>query len=209
MCFWIMAGLVLGGFMSYALRPVPPFNFLRGHRLVRTEDHFDAYELFGDSTELSRKVESELAGLRFKRITEERWPRGRKVEYRSADEETRVFLVSVSDQAQPVSFWIVPVQKQLRLRTFLSDVRSVLTLTRHHCFSPVNACIANMKQIEGAQETWALENPKRTNEIPSDADLFGPHAYIRVKPECPEGGRYIRGYIGEHPHCSVPWHSLE
>jgi len=48
-----------------------------------------------------------------------------------------------------------------------------------------------------------------TNEIPRDADLFGPQAYIRAKPQCPEGGEYTIGKVGEHPRCSNPWHGLE
>src|SRR5437773_2371547 len=95
----ILASLLLAASMSYALRPQPPFSFLQGHRPFRTNDRFDAYELFGDSAEWSRRIESELTGLRFKRITEERWSKGRKVGYRSADESRQVFLVSVSDQA--------------------------------------------------------------------------------------------------------------
>ena len=65
-----------------------------------------AYELFGDSVELSRRIDSELTGQGFKRITEEGWSKGRKVEYQSADEMTQVFQVSEVDQARPVSFWI-------------------------------------------------------------------------------------------------------
>ena len=47
-----------------------------------------------------------------------------------------------------------------------------------------NACIANMKQIEGAKSTWALENKKTGADVPADADLFGvsPSTY-RAWPE--------------------------
>jgi len=214
---WKMRGAILAslllllvGIMSYALRPQPPFNFLQGHRPVRTDDDFHTYELFGGSEALSRRIEDELFFYGVKATTEKRWAKGRKAEFRTADELRHVFLVSETDQTQPLSIWIRLSRARSRLNMITKDILSVLTFTsRNRGYSPVNVCITNMRQIEGAQETWAIENPRRTNEIPSDADLFGPKAYIRVKPECPEGGRYIRGNIGEHPHCSVPWHDME
>jgi hypothetical protein len=73
-----------------------------------------------------------------------------------------------------------------------------------------NSCFANLKQIEGAKATWALENGKTNlNEIPGDSDLFGTSLYIREKPSCPHSGMYTIGNIGEHVRCSIPMHSLE
>src|SRR6185503_6098416 len=54
--------------------------------------------------------------------------------------------------------------------------------------SQKNACIANLKQLEGAKATWALEQKKQNSETPVDSDLIGASAYIRRKPECPSGG---------------------
>ncbi len=53
--------------------------------------------------------------------------------------------------------------------------------------SQANACIANMKQIDGAKATWALEAKKNNTDTPTTADLFGATAYIRVAPVCPSG----------------------
>ena len=53
--------------------------------------------------------------------------------------------------------------------------------------SQTNACIANMKQIEGAKATWALEAKKNNTDTPAAADLFGATQYIRVAPVCPSG----------------------
>ena len=47
-----------------------------------------------------------------------------------------------------------------------------------------SACIANLKQIEGAKATWALENRKINTDVPLTADIFGSSAYIRVAPVC-------------------------
>src|SRR6266700_2177179 len=70
--------------------------------------------------------------------------------------------------------------------------------------SQKNACIANLKQIDGAKSTWALENKKIDTDVPVDADLFGATAYIRVKPECPGTTTpYTLGDVGTSPSCSL------
>lgn len=73
-------------------------------------------------------------------------------------------------------------------------------------FSRKNACITNLKQLDGAKVTWALDNKMTTGATPGDSDLFGLTAYIRAKPECPEGGDdYITtvGTVGTPPTCSL------
>ena len=54
--------------------------------------------------------------------------------------------------------------------------------------SQKNACIANLKQLDGAKATWALEMKKQNTDTPVDTDLIGATSYIRVKPSCPGGG---------------------
>src|SRR5256884_1807213 len=56
--------------------------------------------------------------------------------------------------------------------------------------SQKNACIANLKQIDGAKASWALEQKKLVTDTPTDTDLFGATQYIRDKPGCPGGGDY-------------------
>ena len=72
-----------------------------------------------------------------------------------------------------------------------------------------NVCIANLKQLEGAKATWAIEFNKTTNDIPSDREIFGPTNYIRYKMLCPKGGHYLIGRVGQKPRCSVAGHDLD
>jgi prepilin-type N-terminal cleavage/methylation domain-containing protein len=69
--------------------------------------------------------------------------------------------------------------------------------------SQTNACIANMKQIEGAKATWALENRKSNTDTPATTDLYGANAYIRSEPTCPGGGTYTLGNVATRPVCSL------
>jgi prepilin-type N-terminal cleavage/methylation domain-containing protein len=74
--------------------------------------------------------------------------------------------------------------------------------------SQKGACIANLKQIEGAKSTWALENRQISTATMTDDDLFGPTVYIREKPVCPADGSYDLGTVSEKPTCDVDGHSL-
>ncbi len=74
--------------------------------------------------------------------------------------------------------------------------------------SQKNACIANLKQIDGAKNTWALEQKKTSSAIPGDADLFGATLYIRDKPGCPANGTYSLLAVDAKPTCTVGNHTL-
>src|ERR1043165_2458648 len=59
------------------------------------------------------------------------------------------------------------------------------------------ACVANLKTIDGAKATWALEQHKTNSDTPTDADLFGATSYIREKPSCPANGTYTLGTVAD------------
>src|SRR3954467_3643341 len=69
--------------------------------------------------------------------------------------------------------------------------------------SQKNACIANLKQMDGAKATWALEQKQVDTNTPQDSDLFGTTLYIRDKPECPGGGTYGLNDVGSKPTCTL------
>jgi general secretion pathway protein G len=67
-----------------------------------------------------------------------------------------------------------------------------------------NACVNNLRVIDGAKQQWALENGK-TNGIVTWADI---KPYLNLDsngdlPKCPQGGTYTIGRLGEDPTCSV------
>src|SRR5712664_774975 len=76
--------------------------------------------------------------------------------------------------------------------------------------SQKNACIANLKQIDGAKASWALEQKKNNADTPGDTDIFGATNYIRDKPACPGGGTYALNQVDTKPTCtqSAVGHSL-
>ena len=74
--------------------------------------------------------------------------------------------------------------------------------------SQKNACIANLKQIDGAKATWALENKKVNSDVPVASDLYGSTAYIRDTPTCPGGGTYAPLAVDTKPTCTIGGHTL-
>ena len=71
--------------------------------------------------------------------------------------------------------------------------------------TPEYACYSNLRIIDGAEQQWALENHKTTNDMPTWIDL---HGYMRsTNIICPSGGKYRLSRIGEPPSCSIPQHA--
>jgi hypothetical protein len=70
-----------------------------------------------------------------------------------------------------------------------------------------NACVNNLRQIDGAKQQWILEYHKSTNDIVAWADI---RPYLRGTLACPNGGTYILGRLDQLPKCSlgVSSHSL-
>jgi prepilin-type N-terminal cleavage/methylation domain-containing protein len=72
-----------------------------------------------------------------------------------------------------------------------------------------NACINNLRQLDGAKEQWALENKKTAADSPNMDDLVGTDKYIKVTPTCPANGSYTLNNMATKPVCSVSDHTLQ
>jgi len=82
---------------------------------------------------------------------------------------------------------------------------AVPNFVRARSTSQQNACINNLRQIDGAAQTWALENRKG----PTDAyTLSVIKVYVKVDstgeiPPCPGGGTYAPGStVSNAPTCT-------
>jgi prepilin-type N-terminal cleavage/methylation domain-containing protein len=73
-----------------------------------------------------------------------------------------------------------------------------------------NACINNLRQIDGAKEQWALETKATTNAAVSDAAITD---YIKGgitnAKACPAGGTVAVNNVGSNPTCTVNLHQLQ
>jgi prepilin-type N-terminal cleavage/methylation domain-containing protein len=70
-----------------------------------------------------------------------------------------------------------------------------------------NACINNLRQIDGAKEQWALEAKIAPGTAPDTAAIDG---YIKGgSPSCPAGGTYAYNNVDILPTCTVSGHALQ
>ncbi len=70
-----------------------------------------------------------------------------------------------------------------------------------------NACINNLRQIDGAKQQWALEKNKRNDAEPTARDLL-PYLKDGTFPVCPEGGTYFINSVDGVPTCTIAGHAL-
>ena len=70
-----------------------------------------------------------------------------------------------------------------------------------------NACINNLRQIDGAKQQWALENkqPADAFVVPQQITAFLKNGAL---PPCPSGGTYTLNNVNQVPTCSIPGHTL-
>jgi len=64
-----------------------------------------------------------------------------------------------------------------------------------------NACINNLRQIDGAKEQWALETKQKSGTASDDAAV---NQYIKGgAPSCPGGGKYTYQPVDTPPECDL------
>ena len=61
-----------------------------------------------------------------------------------------------------------------------------------------NACIANLKQIQGTVQVWAIDNTAAAADTPTQAQLIP--AYLRSMPTC-AGVPYVIPAVNTDPVC--------
>jgi hypothetical protein len=108
--------------------------------------------------------------------------------------------------------WIVNGLAAVILIWWLATVISESPWNSRTKFAPINACINNLREIDGAKGAWALEKKPPTNATPTWDDLkpyFGSGTNAGILPKCPSGGVYTIGNLQTAPTCTVKDHSLD
>jgi prepilin-type N-terminal cleavage/methylation domain-containing protein len=87
---------------------------------------------------------------------------------------------------------------------------AIPNFVRARSTSQKNACINNLRQIDGAKQQWALENKQVSTATPASAALM---VYLGRGtagnwPTCPGSGTYTIGSLVTAPTCSIATHVL-
>ena len=103
-------------------------------------------------------------------------------------------------------------QQQVQLQQLLAEnerlrAENLAFQQRKTVESQVNACINNLRILDGAKEQWALENKKVSGTFVNAVEIQ-PYLKGNVIPACPAGGIYVLNPVGTPPVCSIPGHAL-
>jgi len=89
---------------------------------------------------------------------------------------------------------------------FLAAVIFNFQMGSHSRTSPANACINNLRQIDGAAQEFALEKGKTNGEAINFPNDLTPYISLDKNgkiPSCPQGGVYSIKRVGDIPTCSL------
>lgn len=92
---------------------------------------------------------------------------------------------------------------------------AIPNFVRARTTAQMNACINNLRQIDGAVQQWALEQKKASTDSPVESDVT---PYLKNAVICPAGGTafsdsYKLGTVSQQPDCqkastATPAHKL-
>ena len=84
---------------------------------------------------------------------------------------------------------------------------AIPNFVRARTTSQMNACINNLRQIDGAKQQWALETKQQSTVTPGYTDIS---VYLKNAVSCPSagtdttfGGSYSIGPVSVAPQCTV------
>ena len=97
-------------------------------------------------------------------------------------------------------FTLVEIMIVVAIIGLLASI-AIPNFVRARAKSQINTCIANLKQIDGAKEMYALDYRLKTGDA-CGLTRLSPN-YLKAKPSCPSGSAaYKVNNIGTDPECS-------
>ena len=87
---------------------------------------------------------------------------------------------------------------------------AIPNFVRARTTSQTNSCINNLRQIDSAEQQWALENQHVSTAVPAQSSLtpyFGRGSNGQW-PTCPANGSYTINAVSTPPTCNISGHVL-
>ncbi|SRR5258705_9545576 len=107
-------------------------------------------------------------------------------------------------ERKPAGFTLVEVMIVVAIIGLLASI-AVPNFIHSRELAHRKVCVGNLRQLEGAVQSWALEKRKYNGDSIVSAELFGSASYIKTQVICPAGGTYSYGLVGDPQHvgCSL------
>lgn len=207
---WIVAALALGGaFFFYNSSKTKSAEVVK---LQADVQELETLRAEHDELKKNQVPPDELVRLR-KNTEELIRLRGDVVRLKNENEQAAKQAQAAQGEIQRVQAQALAMQQQAQTLTTnlqtLNAQREALAqqmAAQQAARQQVNACINNLRQIDGATQQWALENKKTDQDRPTAQELA---VYIKGGlPKCPAGGTYAVSNAGTLPTCSIPGHAL-
>jgi len=87
---------------------------------------------------------------------------------------------------------------------------AIPNFVRARTTSQTNACINNLRQIDGAKQQWALETKQLSTASPGQASIqpYLGRGTSGGYPQCPANGSYTINNVSTPPSCNIASHVL-
>ncbi len=113
------------------------------------------------------------------------------------------------DTSKKSGFTLVEIMIVVAIIGLLAAI-AIPNFVKARTTSQMNACINNLRQIDGAKQQWALENKKPASATVASTSImpYLGRGTTGQWPTCPASGTYTVGDLSTKPSCNVANHVL-